>query len=73
MLAQAVEYVDESTGRMLMVTSWNEWHEDTQIEPVSEGEVTRLDGSDTGQAFSEGLDYEGYGERYLKILREGTE
>ena len=73
MLAQAVTYTDESTGRILMVTSWNEWHEDTQIEPVEKGEVTRLDGSETGEAFSEGLDYEGYGERYVEILRERTE
>ena len=72
MLAQAVKYADESTGRILMVTSWNEWHEDTQIEPVEKGGVTRLDGSETGEAFSEGLDYEGYGERYLEILLRFT-
>ena len=72
MLAQAVKYADESTGRILMVTSWNEWHEDTQIEPVEKGGVTWLDGSETGEAFSEGLDYEGYGERYLEILLRFT-
>ena len=72
MLAQAVKYADESTGRILMVTSWHEWHEDTQIEPVEKGGVTWLDGSETGEAFSEGLDYEGYGERYLEILLRFT-
>jgi len=73
MLAQAVNYTDESTRRILLITSWNEWHEDTQIEPVAEGEVTHVDGSETGKAFSDGLEYEGYGERYLEVLREGTE
>ena len=73
MLAQAVQYTDESTGRMLMITSWNEWHEDTQIEPIEKGGVTRVDRSESGQAISEGLEYEAYGERYLHVLREETE
>ena len=70
MLQQAVSYTESATGDMLLVTSWNEWHEDTQIEPVIDAEATNLD--DGGGAYSEGLDYEGYGERYLHILREET-
>ena len=70
MLQQAVAQTDSNTGNMLLVTSWNEWHEDTQIEPVVESPPTALDDSDG--AYSEGLDYEGYGERYLNILREET-
>ena len=70
MLQQAVSYAEPATGHMLLVTSWNEWHEDTQIEPVIEAVPTSLDDSDG--AYSEGLEYEGYGERYLDILREET-
>ncbi len=70
MLQQAVTLTETATGKLLLVTSWNEWHEDTQIEPVVESPPTRAD--DSGQALSEGLDYEGYGSRYLHILREET-
>ena len=72
MLQQAVTYTESATGNMLLVTSWNEWHEDTQIEPVAESAPTVSDDSDGGTYYSEGLDYEGYGERYLDILREET-
>ncbi len=73
MLEQAVGYTDESTGNMLMITSWNEWHEDTQIEPVAPGPTTAVDDSDSGRDISEGLEYEAYGERYLDILRSAVE
>ena len=72
MLEQAIEHTDDATGNMLLITSWNEWHEDTQIEPVGEAPPTYVDDSDSGEAFSEGLSYEGYGERYLEILREAA-
>lgn len=69
MLEQAVAHTDDATGNMLLITSWNEWHEDTQIEPIVEAPPTAVDDSESGEAFSEGLPYEGYGERYLEILR----
>ena len=72
MLEQAVAHTDDATGNMLLITSWNEWHEDTQIEPIAEAPPTALDDSDSGKAFSEGLSYEGYGERYLQILRDAV-
>ncbi|MEE2659320.1 MAG: glycoside hydrolase family 99-like domain-containing protein [Candidatus Latescibacterota bacterium] len=71
MLQQAVTLTDAAVGRLLLVTSWNEWHEDTQIEPVVLSDPTRVDDSGD-QYYTEGVDYEGYGNRYLRILKKET-
>jgi hypothetical protein len=57
---------------MIMVTSWNEWHEDTQIEPVVAAPATNIDdgvasGYYTGY-YTDELYYNGYGMLYLDIL-----
>ena len=70
MLQKAKNLTDSKISRMIMVTSWNEWHEDTQIEPVKPSQTTNLDNSKTGDAYTNNLSYEGYGEKYLQILRE---
>jgi hypothetical protein len=57
---------------MIMVTSWNEWYEDTQIEPVAIAPPTNVDDSNTTKSFTCGLYYNGYGMLYLDILREKT-
>jgi hypothetical protein len=72
MLQGARPLADEDLDWMLMVTSFNEWHEDTQIEPVDVAEPTTADDSVSGDAFTRGLEYEGYDLRYLDILREQT-
>jgi len=72
MLRGAKTLTDPDIGHMILVTSWNEWHEDTQIEPVKEAPPTSADDSPTGTDYTRGLDYEGYGTRYLDILREET-
>jgi hypothetical protein len=72
MLQGAKPLTDSDLGHMILVTSWNEWHEDTQIEPVEDAPQTSTDDSDSGTALTRGLAYEGYGFRYLDILREET-
>ena len=58
---------------MLLVTSWNEWSEDTAIEPAALAPATVSDRSRSGSDFTQGYRYEGYGTRYLQILRENLD
>lgn len=65
----------EPIVEMVMINSWNEWHEDTQIEPTTV--ATTPTNLDDGVAFgyytgfyTQDVYYEGYGMRYLDILRE---
>jgi len=67
---------------IILVTTWNEWHEDTQIEPcVPAGAVTsaidtslpyQLMPGETGAPTTGGLKYVGYDTTYLDILRAKT-
>ena len=57
---------------MVLVTSWNEWSEDTAIEPTAPAPATAADGSASGSVYTEGFPYAGYGTRYLEVLREKT-
>ena len=51
----------------IQITSWNEWHEDTQIEPVAVSATTNVvDG--TGTALTNGINYQGYDTLYLELL-----
>jgi glycoprotein endo-alpha-1,2-mannosidase len=55
---------------MMLVTSWNEWNEDTAIEPAAGAPPTTYDTSDSGRGYTQGFRYSGFGTRYLQILRE---
>ena len=65
-LKRAIRQVDPTVGNLLFVNSFNEWHEDTQIEPCV-GTTT-----DEPYDLTRGLEYEGYGLLYLNILKKMT-
>jgi hypothetical protein len=66
-----VPRIDPEADNILMINSFNEWHEDTQIEPTVVAPRTNVDDSNT-QAYTKGYFYEGYGYLYLNILRDST-
>jgi glycoprotein endo-alpha-1,2-mannosidase len=52
------------------ITSWNEWNEDSAIEPSGPiGSATRNDSSGSANFFTQGYLYEGVGTGYLDLLR----
>lgn len=60
-----------SNCNSIMVNSWNEWHEDSQIEPAAAAPPTNaVDGAESYH--TDGVYYEGYGNLYLEILRDMT-
>jgi len=68
----AVPLADERAERIVMVTSFNEWYEDTQIEATvgDQGETTRDDSAESGDHYTHGEKYRDYGSLYLDILRK---
>lgn len=65
-LVQAIPLIDPGAGNLLLVNSFNEWHEDTQIEPCDG--ITTTDPVE----YTQGLEYVGYGDLYLNILATYT-
>jgi glycoprotein endo-alpha-1,2-mannosidase len=64
---------DPKCGRIMMVTSFNEWYEDTQIEATAGTQpTTSKDDSESGTAHTGGQQYVDYGPLYLDILREAV-
>jgi len=55
--------------KTVCVTSFNEWHEDTQIEPTIRVQPTNQDISGQ-QTYTQGNHYTGYGEDYLQIIKD---
>ncbi len=71
--AQSIERIGKPFAdprlRMLLVTSWNEWNEDTAIEPLVPAPATAEDASGT-RKITQGFAYPGFGTDYLDVLRE---
>jgi glycoprotein endo-alpha-1,2-mannosidase len=73
-LQEARTLVDPQLDHLIMVNSFNEFHEDTQIEPVVAVDGSKGLGSQTNLPtnLTYGLEYEAYENLYLNILKQET-
>ena len=55
---------------MLFITSFNEWNEDTAIEPVAPAPATHADTTRRRIAYTQGYAYTGYGTTHLEVVRD---
>jgi hypothetical protein len=55
---------------LLFLTSWNEWNEDTGIEPVRDAPPTSADASPSGRAYTDGYAFSGHGFGPLRAVRD---
>ena len=65
----ALPFLDPDIN-MVLITSWNEWNEGTQIEPTVLSSPANSDSSESGRDYTQGYFYSGYGEKYLEIIKD---
>jgi len=68
-LNQIAAPVVEPSLPVVFVTSWNEWNEDTAVQPVG-GSPTSRDDSPTGAEYTQGYTYGGEGATALAAIRD---
>jgi glycoprotein endo-alpha-1,2-mannosidase len=69
----ALPNLDPRSGRIMMVTSFNEWYEDSQIEATAgTSAATSHDNSTSKSQYTGGDRYVDYGPLYLDILHDAT-
>lgn len=67
----ALPNIDPSCNNIIMITSFNEWYEDSQIEATAgTSPASSTDDSDSGTYYTGGQRYEDYGYLYLDILKQ---
>jgi glycoprotein endo-alpha-1,2-mannosidase len=64
----ALPFADPDVG-LVMITSWNEWNEDTAIEPLMGAPATARDQSESATFYTEGYAYGGHDMTYLERIR----
>jgi hypothetical protein len=62
----------DARAPIVFVTAWNEWNEDSGVEPVP-GVATSKDNSATGTQYTQGYTYGGEGDSALQVLRKDTD
>ena len=72
MLGQVALPLADPALNMILLTSFNEWNEDTALEPLAPAPPTRRDQSPSGCFYSDGYAYAGYGTTYLEVVRDMT-
>ncbi len=70
LLRQVADPWFDPRAPLVFVTSWNEWNEDTGIEPIRPAPPTAADTASDGVSRTQGHPYEGFGTRYLEVLRD---
>ncbi|MGA8369753.1 MAG: glycoside hydrolase family 99-like domain-containing protein [Acidimicrobiales bacterium] len=62
----------DARAPIIFVTAWNEWNEDSGVEPVP-GVATSKDNSPTGTEYTQGFTYGGEKNSALNVLRKDTD
>jgi hypothetical protein len=57
---------------IVMVTSWDDWNEDTGVEPIP-GNATTKDDSPSANSYTQGYQYGGEGTSELAVLTQDIE